>query len=463
MYGRIKQIHLVGIGGAGMSGIAEVLLARGYRVRGSDLKESETTRRLVAMGAEIAFGHSAENLDDANVVVISSAVPASNPEVLAAKERGIPVIPRAEMLAELMRMKYGIAVAGTHGKTSTTSLIASVLTAGGIDPTVVVGGKLRSVGSHATLGAGEFFVTEADESDGSFLLLTPTIAVITNIDPEHLSHYGSMERVLEAYTTFANKVPFFGVLVACHDHPTLQDLLPSIRRRVMTYGLSAQADVRAEELEFHGSLATFTVVLRGQPLGRVTLRVPGRHNVLNALASIAVACELEIPFRAIKEGLEDFEGVHRRFEIKGDVDDVLYVDDYGHHPEEIRATLSAAKGGWKRRVVAIFQPHRYSRTQELLEDFARCFNDADVVFVTDIYAAGEKPIEGVSAENLVAAVRRHGHKNVHYLPDPEAELARIEAALEPGDLCLTLGAGNIGRTCDQLVGRAHERRARENA
>ena len=463
MYGRIKQIHLVGIGGAGMSGIAEVLLARGYRVRGSDLKESETTRRLVAMGAEIAFGHSAENLDDANVVVISSAVPASNPEVVAAKERGIPVIPRAEMLAELMRMKYGIAVAGTHGKTSTTSLIASVLTAGGIDPTVVVGGKLRSVGSHATLGAGEFFVTEADESDGSFLLLTPTIAVITNIDPEHLSHYGSMEQVLEAYTTFANKVPFFGVLVACHDHPTLQDLLPSIRRRVMTYGLSAQADVRAEELEFHGSLATFTVVLRGQPLGRVTLRVPGRHNVLNALASIAVACELEIPFRAIKDGLEDFEGVHRRFEIKGDIDDVLYVDDYGHHPEEIRATLSAAKGGWKRRVVAVFQPHRYSRTQELLEDFARCFNDADVVFVTDIYAAGEKPIDGISAENLVAAVRRHGHKNVHHLPDPEAELAKIEAALEPGDLCLTLGAGSIGRTCDQLVGRAQQRRARENA
>ena len=272
-----------------------------------------------------------------------------------------------------------------------------------------------------------------------------------------------MEQVLEAYTTFANKVPFFGVLVACHDHPTLQDLLPSIRRRVMTYGLSAQADVRAEELEFHGSLATFTVVLRGQPLGRVTLRVPGRHNVLNALASIAVACELEIPFRAIKDGLEDFEGVHRRFEIKGDIDDVLYVDDYGHHPEEIRATLSAAKGGWKRRVVAVFQPHRYSRTQELLEDFARCFNDADVVFVTDIYAAGEKPIDGISAENLVAAVRRHGHKNVHHLPDPEAELAKIEAALEPGDLCLTLGAGSIGRTCDQLVGRAQQRRARENA
>lgn len=463
MYGKIKEIHLVGIGGAGMSGIAEVLLARGYRVRGSDLKESEPTRRLMAMGAEISFGHSAQNLGDANVVVISSAVPQDNPEVLAARERGIPVIPRAEMLAELMRMKYGIAVAGTHGKTSTTSLVASVLQAGGIDPTVVVGGKLRSVGSHATLGAGEFFVTEADESDGSFLMLTPTIAVITNIDPEHLSHYGSMEQVLEAYTTFANKVPFFGVLVACHDHPTLQDLLPRIRRRVMTYGFSAQADIRAEDLEFHGALASYTAIVRGRAMGRVTLRVPGRHNVLNSLAAIAVAVELEIPFRAIKDGLEEFEGVHRRFEIKGDVDDVLYVDDYGHHPEEIRATLSAAKSGWKRRVVAIFQPHRYSRTKELLEDFARCFNDADVVFITDIYAAGEKPIEGITAQAMAEAVRRHGHKGVHHVPDAEGAIAEIEAALEHGDLCLTLGAGNIGRTCDRLVERAQGRRARENA
>ncbi len=460
MYGRIKNIHLVGIGGAGMSGIAEILLARGYKVRGSDLKESETTARLSKLGAEVATGHEARNLGAADVVVVSSAVPADNPEVRAAKERGIPVIPRAEMLAELMRMKYGVAVAGTHGKTTTTSMTASVLQAGGIDPTVVVGGKLRSIGSHATLGAGQFFVTEADESDGSFLLLTPAIAVVTNIDPEHLSHYGTMDKVLAAFTEFMNRVPFFGAVVACLDHPALQALLPRIKRRVVAYGFSAQAHVRAENLDFHGSLGSFDLVVGGERLGRITLRVPGRHNVLNALAAVAVGRELEIPFRAVKDGLESFEGVHRRFEIKGEADDVLYVDDYGHHPEEIRATLRAAKDGWKRRLVVLFQPHRYTRTQELFEEFTRCFNDADVLFLTDIYPAGEKPIAGVGAERLVEAIRAHGHKDAKFVRDLDDLAAEAEKVIEPGDLVVTLGAGSISRVCDRLAERAGRRAQR---
>ncbi len=444
-----------------MSGIAEVLLARGYHVRGSDLKESETTERLRRLGAGIHIGHGAANLGEAQVVVVSSAVSADNPEISAARERGIPVIPRAEMLGELMRLKYGIAIAGTHGKTTTTSLVASVLQSGGIDPTVVVGGKLRSIGSHATLGSGEFFVTEADESDGSFLLLTPSISVITNVDPEHLNHYGTMDKVIEAFITFANKVPFFGLVVACLDHPTLQQILPRIKKRVMTYGFSAQADVRAENLSFHGSLGTFTVLAGGEELGKVTLRVPGRHNVLNSLAAVAVGRELEIPFRAIKDGLEAFEGVHRRFEIKGEADDILYVDDYGHHPEEIKATLAAAKEGWKRRLVVVFQPHRYTRTQELFEEFTRCFNDADVLFVTDIYPAGEKPIAGVSAKGLVEALHRHGHKAVHHVAEIDDVAPAVAKVLEPGDLCVTLGAGSVWRVCGRLVERALGRRALE--
>jgi UDP-N-acetylmuramate--alanine ligase len=398
--GKIQHIHFVGIGGIGMSGIAEVLLNLGYHVSGSDIKESEVTRRLQSLGCEISFGHRRENVKEADVVVVSSAVRKQNPEVEVAEERLIPVIPRAEMLAELMRMKVGIAIAGTHGKTTTTSLISTVLAAGGLDPTVVIGGRLNSIGSNAKLGQGEFLVAEADESDGSFVKLMPTIAVVTNIDPEHLDYYKGIEEIKETFLSFINKIPFFGMAVLCLDHPNIQSLIPRLKKRFTTYGLTTQADYQAKEIAFEGLFTSFDVLYNRKELGRVRLQMPGLHNVYNALATIATAFELDIPFHIVQETLRDFSGVQRRFQIKGEKRDILVVDDYGHHPVEIMATLRAARRGWQKRIIAVFQPHRFSRTQTLFHDFLTAFYDADVLILTDIYAAGEDRIEGVDARKL---------------------------------------------------------------
>ncbi len=451
MYKRIKHIHLVGIGGIGMSGIAEVLLTLGYRVSGSDLKASDTTRRLASLGGVIHVGHRESNVDESvDVVVISSAVRPTNPEVVTAKARQIPVIPRAEMLAELMRLKYGVAIAGSHGKTTTTSMVASVLGQGGLDPTVVIGGKVNTLGSNARLGQGEFMVVEADESDGSFLKLTPTIAVVTNIDPEHLDHYGDLAALKKAFLDFMNKVPFYGLTVLCLDHEHLQPLLPKIERRYRTYGLSTQADLSADHLAFEGQRTVFDVSLYGKTLGRVNLHVPGVHNALNALAAIGVGLELDLAWPVIKDGLESFTGVQRRFQVKGEVGGVLVVDDYGHHPTEIRATLAAARRGYGRRLVVAFQPHRYTRTRDLFDDFLTAFNQSDVLLGTEIYPAGEEPIEGVTGERLFEAVKGYGHRDVTFV-----ERGRLlEALLErvrPGDLVITLGAGDITQLSDALV------------
>jgi UDP-N-acetylmuramate--alanine ligase len=443
--GRIKKIHLVGIGGSGMSGIAEVLINLGYRVTGSDVSESDATRRLLSLGAVIHVGHSSENVRGADCVVYSSAVKRENPEIEEAMRNKVPIISRAEMLAELMRMKYGIAVAGTHGKTTTTSMIASVLGYSGIDPTVVTGGKLNSIGTNAKLGSGDFLVAEADESDGSFLKLSPTIAVVTNIDREHMDHYRDMEDVKAAYLDFMNKVPFYGCAVLCLDQRTIQDLLPSIGRRFISYGLTAQADVHATDLRQKGQKATFEVWTGGEHLGKVSINLPGEHNVYNALAAIVVARELGIDFSDIKAGLEDFTGVERRFQVRGIVGDIMVVDDYGHHPVEIKAVLKAAKEGWKRRLIVVFQPHRYSRTKDLFGEFLLAFNEAEKLLLTDIYPAGEEKLEGVSARAMFEGIKEHGHKDVTYVPDLKEVPACLEAATEAGDMVITLGAGDVWR------------------
>ncbi|NOS35878.1 MAG: UDP-N-acetylmuramate--L-alanine ligase, partial [Deltaproteobacteria bacterium] len=379
--GRIKNIHFVGVGGAGMSGLAEVLLNLGYKVSGSDLKATNVTDRLGNLGIDIVIGHSKEHISGADVVVYSSAVHQDNPEIVESREQQIPVIPRAEMLAELMRVKYGIAVAGTHGKTTTTSMIAAMLGHAGIDPTVVIGGKLNSMGSNAKLGKGEYLVAEADESDGSFVKLSPTIAVVTNIDREHMDYYHDMDDVLSNYLSFINKVPFYGCAVLCLDHPNIQSLMPQVARRHVTYGMTVQSDVSAREIEAKEMTTSFSLWYRGERLGRVSLGMPGEHSVYNALAAIAVGLELGVNFQQIAEGLEGFDGVQRRFQLKGKARDVIIVDDYGHHPEEIKVTLRAAKEGWGRRVVAVFQPHRYTRTRDLLADFFSAFNDADSLVI----------------------------------------------------------------------------------
>jgi len=451
--GKIHHIHFVGIGGIGMSGIAEVLLNLGYHISGSDTKETEVTRRLQSLGCEISYGHRRENLKEADVVVISSAIRHGNPEVEAAEKRLIPVIPRAEMLAELMRMKIGIAIAGTHGKTTTTSLIATVLAAGGLDPTVVIGGRLNSIGSNARLGQGEFLVAEADESDGSFLKLMPTIAVVTNIDPEHLDYYKGIEEIKETFLSFLNKIPFFGLAVLCLDHPNIQSLLPRLKKRFTTYGLTTQADFQAKEIAFEGLSTSFEVVHRHQEIGRLSLRMPGLHNVYNALATLATAFELDIPFQIIQETLRDFSGIQRRFQIKGEKKGILIVDDYGHHPVEIMATLKAARTGWVKRIVAVFQPHRYTRTQALFKDFLTAFYDADVLILTDIYPAGEDRIEGVEAKALFEGLREYGHKDVTYLGDKKEIVEYLLRIISPGDLVITLGAGDIWQVSDELVSR----------
>jgi len=455
MFRRIQHVHFVGIGGIGMSGIAEVLVNLGFRVSGSDLKASSVTDRLQRMGVEIFEGHASENVGQPHVVVRSTAVRDDNPEVVEANHRSIPVIPRAEMLAELMRLKpHTVAVAGSHGKTTTTSMVATVLGHAGLDPTMVVGGVVGAFGSNAHLGTSDLMVVEADESDRSFLMLTPTIAVVTNIDREHMDYYHDMDDVRGCFAKFVNSVPFYGSSVLCLDDPNVQAIIPLLERRRMTYGLSAQADVSAHGIRYDSDFgSTFTVWRGTDVVGDVNLRVPGMHNVYNSLAAIAVGFELEVSFEKIAEGLNSFTGAGRRFQAKGEVNGVLVVDDYGHHPTEVRATLAAAKlGSGGRRIVDLIQPHRYTRTHDLMQEFARSFNNADVLFITDIYAASEDPIEGVTSEALTNAIKRFGHKEVNYIGGLENAATLLRDYVQPGDLVLTLGAGTVNRVSDQLVG-----------
>jgi len=447
------KVHFVGIGGIGMSGIAELLLNLGYRVSGSDLKESDITKRLASLGGSVVAGHRAENVAaDVDVVVTSSAVRKNNPEVVAAKDRGIPVIPRAEMLAELMRLKEGVAIAGSHGKTTTTSLIATVLAHAKLDPTAVVGGKLNALGSNAKLGKGQLMVVEADESDGSFLRLSPAIAVITNVDPEHLDYYGTVEALQQAFVDFADRVPFYGLAVLCVDHPVVQHLIPRIGKRHTTYGLSPQAEWRADDIRHAPFQSRFMVSHKGKQEGEVTLRMVGAHNVLNALACCAVSHELGIPFKVTAEALGDFAGVQRRFTVRGEVNGITVVDDYGHHPAEIRATLAGARASFpQRRIVCAFQPHRYTRTRDLLGEFATAFNDADSLLLTEVYAASEDPIPGVTGAKLHEAVKACGHRDAAFAE--RAELARrLREKVRPGDLVITLGAGDITHVGEELLG-----------
>jgi UDP-N-acetylmuramate--alanine ligase len=454
MFLHVKNVHFVGVGGIGMSGIAEVLCDLGFSVSGSDLKRSKNTERLEKMGARISEGHDAANVGDAQVVVYSSAVKDDNPELVVARQKGIPVIPRAEMLAELMTLKpYAVAIAGTHGKTSTTSMVATLLSHAGVDPTAVVGGVVESLGSNARLGQSEWFVTEADESDRSFLMLYPTIAVVTNIDKEHMESYKGMDDVVQCFTDFVNKIPFYGAAVICLDDPNVQLIIPNIKRRRVTYGLTAQADISGHDIKYSESFGSSFTVWRGSDvLGTIDLPVPGKHNVYNALAATAVALELDIPFAVIAEAFSGFKNANRRFQFKGMVNGITVVDDYGHHPTEILATLQAAKysaGG--RRTVVVFQPPRFSRTKELMDEFALAFNNADVLYVLDIYAASESPIEGITAEVLTENIRRYGHKNVSYIGGMESASDIVCSELKEGDLVITLGAGSVTRLSDEIL------------
>lgn len=434
-----------------MSGIAELLLNLKYQVSGSDSKESSLTRRLQSLGGRIVIGHAASNVENADVVVVSSAVRSDNPEIVEAKRRKIPVIPRAEMLAELMRLKYGIAVAGSHGKTTTTSMVATVLGYAGYDPTVVIGGRLNALGSNAKLGKGDFIVAEADESDGSFLKLTPTIAVITSIDREHLDHYSSLAEIQEAFISFANKIPFYGAAVLCLEEPNIQAVLPRIERRIVTYGTSSQADLAAFHFEFQNFGCSYSARYQGKALGKISLQVPGHHSVLNSLAAVAVGLELNIPFEKIAGALAQFQNADRRFQIKGEKQGILVVDDYGHHPTEILATLSAARASSDRRIVAVFQPHRYTRTQVLEEEFARAFYHADILLVLPIYAASEEPIPGITGERLAGQIKRYGHRDVNYAPDFSAAAKLLREKLQKGDLLITLGAGDVWKLADEFL------------
>jgi UDP-N-acetylmuramate--alanine ligase len=455
VFGKIQHIHFVGIGGIGMSGIAEVLANLGYQVSGSDLKESAVTERLRSLGITVHLGHESQAIEGAQVVVISSAVKGDNPEVIAAHGAKIPVIPRGEMLAELMRMKYGIAVAGSHGKTTTTSMVAQLLSQGGIDPTIVIGGKLGTIGSNAKLGKGPFLVAEADESDGSFLLLNPTLAVITNIDREHLDHYKDLEEIQDAFVTFANKIPFYGSVFLCLDDANAAAVRPRLKRQVRTYGTHPQVDIRAREIRQEGFRTYFKVTAHGQDLGAFSLGVPGHHMVLNALAAIGVALELDVKPEVIRASLSSFTGADRRFQLKGEKGGVLVVDDYGHHPTEIAATLAAARAGFpERRIVAAFQPHRYSRTKALLEEFGTAFFLADAVVVTDIYPAGEPPIPGLNGAQVVEALRAHGQKEVHLVNRVEDLPEHLLSLTRPGDLLLTFGAGTITQVGQAFLDRA---------
>jgi len=455
MFRTIQQIHFVGIGGSGMSGIAEVLLTLGYQVTGSDVQESDTVRRIRSLGGTVLIGHDAAHIGSSQVVVISSAVSPSNPEVLAARAKVIPVIPRAEMLAELMRLKYGVAIAGAHGKTTTTSLVANVLEEGGLDPTIVIGGKVNALGSHARLGRGDVLVAEADESDGSFMMLSPSVVVVTNMDHEHLDYYQTMERLQETFLSFINKIPFYGLAVLCADDPHLCAALPRVSKRYQTYGLTAGADLVGSDMALTGGLAEFSACLRGSSLGRFRVAMPGIHNVRNALAAMAVGLEMGVSLPHIRQALEGFKGVERRFQIVGEAGGIMVVDDYGHHPTEIAATLAAAKQGWGRRVVALFQPHRFTRTRDLLHEFPPAFRQADHLFLTDIYPAGEAPLAGVTGERLAEAIRAAGTPPMTYVPQKAQLVETVLPSLKPGDVVVAMGAGDIGR-----IGRALYERLR---
>jgi len=450
MLQKIRHLHFVGIGGIGMSGIAELLLNLGYEVSGSDLCASPITRRLEQLGGTIYIGHQAGHTEGAHVVITSSAVSADNPEVTEAVLNGIPVIPRAEMLAELMRMKHGIAVAGSHGKTTTTSILGTVLEGAGLDPTVVIGGRLQAWGTNARLGYGDYLVAEADESDGSFLRLSPTFAIVTNIDAEHMDYYRDFDELRQAFLTFLNSVPFYGASIVCLDDPTIQEVIPQISRKFITYGFSSQADVRAADVVVQPEGTSFACFIDHELVGKVRLRLHGRHNALNALAAIAVARELDVDFETIAAALAEFDGTDRRMQRICDVDDILVLDDYGHHPTEIRAVLSTARDAWDRRTIVCFQPHRYSRSQLLKEDFGRAFYQADAVLVLPIYAAGEDPIPGVNSDALATSIIEHGHKQVHRVGGLDEATEMLAGMVQPGDLVLTLGAGDVWKVARDL-------------
>jgi UDP-N-acetylmuramate--alanine ligase len=466
MLGKTRRIHFVGIGGIGMSGIAEVLLNLGFQVSGSDLKLSSVTERLASLGARVFEGHDASNLREAQVVVVSSAVATGNPEVVEAERRQIPVIPRAEMLAELMRLKFCVAVAGAHGKTTVTSMIAVILAEAGLDPTAVIGGRLDVFGSSARLGKGDLMVVEADESDRSFLYLLPSIAVVTNIDREHLDHYRDLEEIAAAFVSFMNKTPFYGAVVACFDPPWREEfekLLPQLRRRVVTYGLEKGAEVQADMIELAPQGSTFEVAVRGERLGRYSTRVPGRHNVQNALAAITVGLKLDLNAEQMRLGLERFRGVDRRFQVKAESQGVTVVDDYGHHPAEIFATLEAARLRHPRRLLAVFQPHRYTRTQFLMDELARSFQGCDQVYVLDIYAASEPPIPGVSSQRLVERMHELGQDGARYAPSDQEAVQEILSQLQPGDFVLTIGAGSVWKIGEALAEALRSRSTRLRA
>jgi len=451
IYIKLKHIHLVGIGGTGMSGIAEVLLNLGYKVSGSDLQENEATRRLARLGATISIGHHAANVEGADVVVISSAIKPGNVEVEEAKRLKIPVIPRAEMLAELMRLKLGIAVAGSHGKTTTTSMIAQVLEEAGLDPTIIVGGRLNTLGAHAKLGQGDFIVAEADESDRSFLYLSPFIAVLTNLDEEHLDQYKTLEEIKKTFISFANKVPFYCPVILCLDDANLQSLIPNLERRVITYGFSAQADIYAQNPSFAEFSSSSTVFWQGKKLGTLRLNVPGLHSIYNAMAAIAVGLDLDIPSQTILKGLAKFKGIGRRFELKAQIGKKYIFEDYAHHPTEIKATLEAAKLGWGRRILAVFQPHRYTRLALLMDQFSTCFNQADTLIITEIYPAGEKPIPGISGRKLFEAIQTYGHKDVYFEPEMAQIPDLVQRLAQAEDLIFVLGAGSIYRIIPEII------------
>ncbi len=449
---RPAKIHFVGIGGIGMSGIAEVLLNLGYTVSGSDLRSSDTTRRLSSLGGTVFEGHAAAHVQDVDVVVTSTAVRRDNPEVAEAKARKIPVIPRAEMLAELMRLKYGVAIAGSHGKTTTTSMAAHLLADAGLDPTAVVGGKVNAFGSNAKLGEGEYMVVEADESDGSFLRIPPTIAVVTNVDPEHLDYWKTAAALRQGFVDFVNRVPFYGLAILCIDHPTVQSLIPEVEKRFVTYGEAPQADYRLARIELRAHRVAFDAFRGGESLGRFEVGMVGRHNALNALAVVALGDEMGIDTEVTRRALAEFNGVQRRFTVRGEARGITVVDDYGHHPAEVKAVLRGAREAFGRRVVCIFQPHRYSRTRDLLADFTTCFNDADVLLLSDIYAAGEEPLPGISGERLADEIRACGHKDVTFVGERAKLAAAARERLREGDLVLTLGAGDITAVGPELLG-----------
>lgn len=453
MFSSIRKLHFVGIGGIGMSGIAEILIDQGFTITGSDKAESDNTERMASLGAKVFIGHKAANLDpDVDVLVYSSALSLDNPEIVEAFNRKIPVIRRAEMLAEVMRLKYGIGIAGTHGKTTTTSMVSLVLMEGDVDPTVIVGGRLRGLaGSNARLGKGDFIVVEADEYDRSFLSITPTIAVLTTLETDHLDCYRDLEDIKSAFIQFASKVPFYGFVVLCLDEPELQNIMPKIKKKIITYGLNGQADVQAVDIRHKENTTSFTVLRDGKELGEIVLQIPGKHNVQNALAAITVGLELGVPFEKAKAGIGKFTGVFRRWDVKAEVNSIMVVDDYAHHPTEIAATLAGVKAGWRRRVVCVFQPHLYSRTRDFYEEFGRSFFNADMLVITDVYPAREEPIQGITGELIANTAREFGHKNVHYVQDKKQIPSFLLQHMQRGDIIITMGAGDIWRFGEEFI------------